>query len=50
MELTDILSYIATGQPASEALQLGGAGQSIASTGAGFAKVGFVPIVELMPL
>ncbi len=38
MELTDILSYIATGQPASEALQLGGVGnQSLASTGAGFA-------------
>ncbi len=37
MELTDILSYIATGQPASEALQLGGSGQSLASTGAGFA-------------
>ncbi|MEM8485094.1 MAG: translocation/assembly module TamB domain-containing protein [Bacteroidota bacterium] len=38
MELTDILSYIATGQPASEALQLGGINsQSLASTGAGFA-------------
>lgn len=38
MELTDILSYIATGQPASEALQLGGVNsQSLASTGAGFA-------------
>ncbi len=37
MELTDILSYIATGQPASEALQLGGANQSLARTGAGFA-------------
>lgn len=36
MELTDILSYIATGQPASEALQLGGA-SGIASSGAGFA-------------
>ncbi|MDZ4700749.1 MAG: translocation/assembly module TamB domain-containing protein [Rhodothermales bacterium] len=38
MELTDIVSYIATGQPASEALQLGGASNNtFASAGRGFA-------------
>lgn len=38
MELTDIVSYIATGQPASEALLLGGSSNStFASAGRGFA-------------
>ncbi|MEZ4699920.1 MAG: translocation/assembly module TamB domain-containing protein [Rhodothermales bacterium] len=38
MELTDIISYIATGQPASEALLLGGSSNSsFASAGRGFA-------------
>ncbi len=32
MELTDIISYVVTGRPASEALQLGGAGQGVAVT------------------
>ena len=42
MELTDMVSYVVTGQPASEALQLGGLGQQTAGDLAVNSGVGLI--------